>query len=642
MPSSAESAERLLLFQTLAALVIFTAGSSIMVTTRSSATSLRERAVRRSKRRLDAPKLSDTACSGRPSMPATRRRTAVLLNAFTSATSTWSGSSSTVWLIACSTTLVTVVAAWAEAPGRAGRGCDAPCLGIEAWWGILAVAEAAQSTAAPKCASRARHCGRRLSGAHGASGALEAHGLAALAHEAAGRARHTRAQTLRDRNSAWAAWRLLRAARGRKVARLGLRALTGAGEAGGAGMRALLARQRSASTLGAVRAGLAEDARLLALALLVGAGRAPDARGHARVWRDRAGAALTRLRRARTARRSRRALQAVVGARHREVELQRRLVLVGACLARQCGPGALRAVRAGRARPAHQLARRGLEGAGLALETRAHVCVGRDRAGVAGRLHGATGWRVVALGSRRACRISCEVGGVGVRALLARQRRAGTLGAVRSRLAGDARLLALVGLVLAGGAFVAEGSARGGRNEAGRAVSAVGWVGAPRDRIGLPWSARLARRAAILATVWVERAGGARCERLPQARRSLCRTIATAWTVAALGRLDVLAQLAHRAGGAACASLVRVVGTGCARNAAIFCQAGDTDADVRTGRTREWLNTCIRAELAPAIALATTSGVGLDRFVAIVASRALVWTAGEVHWGHDQWRWRDP
>eukprot|EP00964_Phaeocystis_antarctica_P120747 scaffold84486_cov95-Phaeocystis_antarctica.AAC.1 len=41
-PSSAESVERFLLFQTLSALVMFTAGSSVMVTTRSSATSRRE------------------------------------------------------------------------------------------------------------------------------------------------------------------------------------------------------------------------------------------------------------------------------------------------------------------------------------------------------------------------------------------------------------------------------------------------------------------------------------------------------------------------------------------------------------------------------------------------------------------------
>eukprot|EP00964_Phaeocystis_antarctica_P028598 scaffold16134_cov67-Phaeocystis_antarctica.AAC.2 len=241
--------------------------------------------------------------------------------------------------------------------------------------------------------------------------------LAAHAHEAAGRARHTRAQPLRARNRAWTALCLLRAGRWRKVAHAGLGALIGTGEAGGAGRRA--------GALGAVRALLAGDARLLALALLVRACRAPDARGHARVWRDRAGAALTRLRRAHTARRSWRALQAVVGAR--------------ACLARQSGRRALRAVRAGCTWPAHQLARRGLEGAGLALETRAQARVGRDRAGAARRLLCATGWRVVALGSRRAFRISCEVGGVGVRARRARQRRAGALRAVRARVAGDAR-----------------------------------------------------------------------------------------------------------------------------------------------------------------------------------------------------------
>eukprot|EP00964_Phaeocystis_antarctica_P033658 scaffold19084_cov64-Phaeocystis_antarctica.AAC.1 len=270
---------------------------------------------------------------------------------------------------------------------------------------------------------------------------------------------------------------LLCTARWRKVARVGLGALSGAGEVGGAGVRALLARQRRAGARWAVRARVTGKARLLALALLVRAGRAlgargralvwrdgagaarrlPDAtgwrvvalggrraflsscevggvrilalgarqsgrrarralarrglvlacralvaRGRARVWRDRAGAALTRLRRARTARRSRRALQAVVGARHRDVELQNRLVLVGACLARQRGRRALRAVRAGRARPAHQLTRRGLEGAGLALETRAHACVGCDRAGAALGLLGAARRREVALVGPRA------------------------------------------------------------------------------------------------------------------------------------------------------------------------------------------------------------------------------------------------
>eukprot|EP00964_Phaeocystis_antarctica_P061664 scaffold36864_cov63-Phaeocystis_antarctica.AAC.2 len=174
------------------------------------------------------------------------------------------------------------------------------------------------------------------------------------------------------------------------------------------------------------------------------------------------------------------------------------------------------------------------------------------------------------------------------------------------------------------------------------AVSTVGWVGAPRNRIGLPRSARLARRAAVLAAVWVERAGGAQRERLPQARRSFCRTRAAAWTVAALGRADVLAQLARRASQAACASLVRVVGTGCARNAACLHQAGDADGEVCTGRTQEWLNGRSWAVLAAAATLATTSVLLLLARVAEVASRAHVRTAGEVHWGQGQRRWRDP
>eukprot|EP00964_Phaeocystis_antarctica_P023483 scaffold13128_cov76-Phaeocystis_antarctica.AAC.3 len=340
------------------------------------------------------------------------------------------------------------------------------------------------------------------------------------------------------------------AARGRVEARLGRVALRGAAEVGTIRVRALLAWQRCACAKRAEVPRLAGDARLLALVGLVPACRAPDARGHARVWRDRA----------RTA------------------------------------PGL--------------------------------PCAAR--------------WRVVALGSRRALRISCEVSGVGVRAFLARQRRAGALRAVRPGLAGDARLLALTGLVLAGGAPVAEGSARGGRNETGRAVSAVGWVRAPRNRIGLPRSARLARHAAILAAVWVERAGGARRKRLPQARRSLCRTRAPAWTVAALGRADVLAQLARRAGHAACASFVRVEGTGCARNAACLYQPGDADGEVCPSRTQEWLCGRSRAVLAATVALATASVLRLLALVAEVASRALVRAASEVHWGQGQRRWRDP
>eukprot|EP00964_Phaeocystis_antarctica_P026288 scaffold14805_cov68-Phaeocystis_antarctica.AAC.4 len=248
-------------------------------------------------------------------------------------------------------------------------------------------------------------------------------------------------------------------------ARGSCRALVGAGEAGGDGVRALLARQRSAGALGAVRARLAGDTRLFTLASLVRACLALVARGHARVWRDRAGAALTRLRRARTARRSWRALQAVVRARHREVELQHRLVLVAACLARQRGRRALRAVRAGRA--------------GLALETNTHARVECDCAGAAGRLLGAARWRKVARVGIGALVGAGEASGDGVRALRARQRRAGTLGAVRARLAGDARLLAFALLVRACRALVARALAGVGLDGAG---AALGLLGAARRR----------------------------------------------------------------------------------------------------------------------------------------------------------------
>eukprot|EP00964_Phaeocystis_antarctica_P025895 scaffold14560_cov60-Phaeocystis_antarctica.AAC.6 len=283
-----------------------------------------------------------------------------------------------------------------------------------------------------------------------------------------------------------------------------------------------------------------------------------------------------------------------------------------------------------------------LKAARLTLVARTHHRAGRDRAGAALGLFGAARRCIKAWVSLRALAGAAEVDGAGIRALRARQRRAGTLWAERSGLAGNAGLLALAGLVLARGAFVTEGSARGGRNEAGRAVSAVGWVGAPRNRIGLSRSARLARRAAILAAVWVERAGGARRERLPQARRSFSRTRATAWTVAALGRADVLAQLARRARQAACASLVRVVGTGCARNAACLHQAGDPDGKVCSGRTLEWLNGRSRAVTAAAVALATASVVRLLARVAEVAKCARIRAAGEVPWGQGQRRWRDP
>ena len=127
-----------------------------------------------------------------------------------------------------------------------------------------------------------------------------------------------------------------------------------------------------------------------------------------------------------------------------------------------------------------------------------------------------------------------------------------------------------------------------------------------------------------------------------QTRRSFCRARPTAWTLAALGRAGILAQLARWARQAACASLIRVVGPGRARNAACLRQAGDPDGKVRTGRTQEWLNGRSWAVLAATVAFATASVVLLLGRVAKVASRALVRTAGEAHWWQGHRRWRGP
>jgi hypothetical protein len=51
------------------------------------------------------------------------------------------------------------LSAWAEAPGRAWRRCDASCLGKEAWWDILALTGVTQSTVVPERAAWAGHLG---------------------------------------------------------------------------------------------------------------------------------------------------------------------------------------------------------------------------------------------------------------------------------------------------------------------------------------------------------------------------------------------------------------------------------------------------------------------------------------------------
>eukprot|EP00964_Phaeocystis_antarctica_P092934 scaffold59863_cov69-Phaeocystis_antarctica.AAC.1 len=427
----------------------------------------------------------------------------------------------------------------------AARGC------VRAWHGWRAIASGAKIGLVGVCALVARQCSACALRAVTPGLAGDARLLALVGLVLAGRTLVARAHSRHGLDRAGAASSLLGAAR---------------------------RRGRCAGARWAVRAALAGNASLLALTLLVLAGRALDARAHARVGRDGAGAAR-RLHGATGWR-----VVALGSRRAFRVSCEVGGVGVRALLARQRRAGALWAVRAGLAGDARLLALTRLELAGLAPVARNHFCIGRDGAGAAlGLLPAARRRKVARVGSRALCS-GAKIGLVGVCALVARQRRTGASRAVRAGLAGNARLLALAGLVRTGGASVTKVSARAVRNEAGRAVSTVGWFRAPRDRVGLPRGARLARRAAILANIWVERASRARRERLPQARCPCRRAVATTGAVAARDRADVLAQRAHRARQAVCASLVRVVGTGRARNAACLHQAGDPDGEVCSGR----------------------------------------------------------
>eukprot|EP00964_Phaeocystis_antarctica_P031382 scaffold17764_cov66-Phaeocystis_antarctica.AAC.6 len=311
----------------------------------------------------------------------------------------------------------------------------------------------------------------------------------------AGRALGADACARARRDCTWAALGLLGAARRREVAWVGLVALVGASEVGRAGVRALHARQRRAGTRRAVRAVLASHAGLLALVGLVLAGLALVACAHAGARRDRAGAALG-LHSA-----ARRRVEAESGSSALAVTSEVGGIGVGARLAGQRRARALGAVRARRAGLARLLALLVLVGARLAPIARAHACL-RD------------GWR--ALGA------AGEVGGAGVRALSTRQRRASAQGAVRARLAGHTRKLALAGLVRAGRALGADACARARRD---CTWAALGLLGAARRRIeaetgssalvvtskvgGIGVGARLARQRRRRA-LRAERAGTAR------------------------------------------------------------------------------------------------------------------------------------
>eukprot|EP00964_Phaeocystis_antarctica_P080769 scaffold50464_cov66-Phaeocystis_antarctica.AAC.1 len=159
------------------------------------------------------------------------------------------------------------------------------------------------------------------------------------------------------------------------------------------------------------------------------------------------------------------------------------------------------------------------------------------------RLHGAAPWREVARGGLRAPTAAGEVGGAGVRAFLARQRRAGTLGAERARLAGDARLLALVGLVLAGHTLVARTLACDGLGGAGTAL-------------GLPRAAHrcIVARASRRALVSAAQVSGARVRALAarQRRRRALRAVRARHAGVAIGPAGLVHELA-------CGALVALV-----------------------------------------------------------------------------------
>eukprot|EP00964_Phaeocystis_antarctica_P044468 scaffold25556_cov70-Phaeocystis_antarctica.AAC.8 len=93
-----------------------------------------------------------------------------------------------------------------------------------------------------------------------------------------------------------------------------------------------------------------------------------------------------------------------------------------------------------------------LEAARCTLITRAHVGAGRDGARAARRLLSAGRWREEALFGVRALSKAFEVGGVGVRALFARQRRAGAGWAVVALCTGDRLSCCVIRAVEASGA----------------------------------------------------------------------------------------------------------------------------------------------------------------------------------------------
>eukprot|EP00964_Phaeocystis_antarctica_P005000 scaffold2722_cov64-Phaeocystis_antarctica.AAC.1 len=232
-------------------------------------------------------------------------------------------------------------------------------------------------------------------------------------------------------------------------------------------------RLRSARPLWAVRARLAGDAPFLALAGLVRACRALVTGALFRDGLDGARAALGLLSAARRRGVARGGLRAPTAAG--EVGGAG----VRAFSARQRRAGTRWTVRAGHASSTLLFALVGLVRTGCASVARTLACDGLDGAGAAGRLLRAARRRKASLVRWRALTGDRQVGGDRVRALRARQRRAGARWAERAGLAGDARLFALAGLVRACLALVAGALLREGLDVAG---AALGLLGAARRR----------------------------------------------------------------------------------------------------------------------------------------------------------------
>eukprot|EP00964_Phaeocystis_antarctica_P074590 scaffold45883_cov70-Phaeocystis_antarctica.AAC.1 len=350
------------------------------------------------------------------------------------------------------------VDAWCKRARVAGRLLSAARRCIEANVSPRALVSAAEVGPMRVRALAARQWRRRALRAVRAWRAGVALGPAGLVHKLARAALIARGLLVQRLHGTRAARRWIGAARGCVEAWHGWRAIVSEAEVGLAGVRARRTRQRGASARRAERAWLAGNTRLFTLVGLVLAGRALDARAHSRHGLHRAGAALSLFGAARRRGVARVGLGALVFA------TQVGCLRIRALLTRQRGTGTGRAVHPLCARLALRLLLPVLKSALGARRAETHPRVSCGRAGAAGPRRGAARGRVEALLGRAALRVAAEVGTIRIRALLARQRRARAKRAEVPRLAGNARLLARIGLVRAGFALVARAHLGAGRD----------------------------------------------------------------------------------------------------------------------------------------------------------------------------------